>query len=337
MIKLNFTKKLMAISCVSWALASDPSSMDISTDSSIHAPDHLTQLIMKYHPESGQEWLDSIPSKIDNLKSMWNLKDLSIVDDVYSSNLLLKGFQNDNPIILKLIFKPKRFKNTKNALSFFNGQSTIQLLDHDDANQAFLMSNLNPGTPLPFDLNGINDVDVVCNIIKKIHNIPLDNLNDKESFYNISEIMDDLKDEDIQFNPDHVNHAKEIAAHLLATQPKEILLHGELHHLHILNNGDDWMAIDPDGLIGEPAFELGSFIRNPITGDNAYPDNLASVLSTRINRFASALDLPADRIAGWAYVQAVMGGVYLNRRGIDGNPFMHRADLLLKIMNDMKQ
>lgn len=43
-----------------------------------------------------------------------------------------------------------------------------------------------------------------------------------------------------------------------------MLLDGDLHHFNILRaHRQPWLAIDPKGLVGDPAYEVGAFLYNP--------------------------------------------------------------------------
>ncbi len=44
---------------------------------------------------------------------------------------------------------------------------------------------------------------------------------------------------------------------------------GDLHHENILAaERAPWLAIDPKGVIGEPAYEMGALLRNRLMGDS---------------------------------------------------------------------
>ncbi len=73
------------------------------------------------------------------------------------------------------------------------------------------------------------------------------------------------------------------------------MLHGDLHHDNILQNGNYWVVIDPKGLIGEPAYEVSSFIRNSIPELLNHAD-APNIIHNRVTRFAAALELPERRI-----------------------------------------
>jgi len=96
-----------------------------------------------------------------------------------------------------------------------------------------------------------------------------------------------------------------------------VVLHGDLHHDNILRSGyDNWLAIDPKGVVGEPAYETGALMRNPFPGllDAGDP---ARVLRRRADQLAELLDVDVARVRGWAYAQAVLAGVWSVADGED--------------------
>ncbi|CAN7394836.1 aminoglycoside phosphotransferase family protein [Rhizobium sp. LjRoot254] len=71
--------------------------------------------------------------------------------------------------------------------------------------------------------------------------------------------------------PAHPDHACDLvwaaalARDLLASQKPVIPLHGDLHHENIISKeGTIWRAIDPHGLIGDPAYDAANFFGNPL-------------------------------------------------------------------------
>jgi streptomycin 6-kinase len=79
-----------------------------------------------------------------------------------------------------------------------------------------------------------------------------------------------------------------------------------LHHYNILAaERTAWLAVDPKGVVGEPAYEAGALLRNPVPHVFGWND-LAAKTARRVAMLAEQLDLPAERIAGWAYAQMVL-------------------------------
>ena len=89
--------------------------------------------------------------------------------------------------------------------------------------------------------------------------------------------------------------AAELCATSVAVQPR--LLHGDLHEENLLGDGNGYRAIDPDPLVGDPAFELEPLLRRHLDGDD--PAGARALL-------AACASLGADpaRSLAWAAVRA---------------------------------
>ena len=91
----------------------------------------------------------------------------------------------------------------------------------------------------------------------------------------------------------------------MATTKESVLLHGDLHHENILQDGAGWVLIDPKGIVGDPVYEAGSFIRNPILPLLNLPE-AEKIIDLRIQAFSEAFDWEKKRIEEWCFVQAVV-------------------------------
>jgi len=88
----------------------------------------------------------------------------------------------------------------------------------------------------------------------------------------------------------------------------------------ILQNDNDWLVIDPKGVIGDPAYEVAAFIRNPMP-ELLNLDNSQKVIRNRVKRFVELLELPSQRILDWCFVQAVLAWVWALEDGCDDTYF----------------
>ncbi|MGH6761445.1 MAG: aminoglycoside phosphotransferase family protein [Phyllobacterium sp.] len=85
--------------------------------------------------------------------------------------------------------------------------------------------------------------------------------------------------------------AARIAENLLANEQDIKPLHGDLHHGNIMLSARGWLAIDPKGLLGDPAYEVANMFYNPLdrndlrTSENRISD-LASMFSQTLGREA---------------------------------------------------
>jgi streptomycin 6-kinase len=82
-------------------------------------------------------------------------------------------------------------------------------------------------------------------------------------------------------------------------------MHGDLHHDNILCDGNKWKIIDPAGIVGDPVYEIASFIINPI--DKIWKcENAAVIIQNRIQKISSLLNIDPQRIAQWTFVKFVL-------------------------------
>ena len=96
-----------------------------------------------------------------------------------------------------------------------------------------------------------------------------------------------------------VETAEALFAELLTSMDSPVVLHGDLHHWNILSaEREPWLALDPKGLVGEPAYEVGAWLRNQWVG----PARSAR----RIAIMAEELSVDRQRLVGWGVAQAVL-------------------------------
>ena len=107
-------------------------------------------------------------------------------------------------------------------------------------------------------------------------------------------------DKDWSIPDGYLQKARKLREQLLQTSEADVLLHGDLHHDNILQNGDDWVVIDPKGVIGESAYEVAAFIRNPMP-ELLAQDSAPNIILNRITRLAGLLELPSQLILDWCF------------------------------------
>jgi streptomycin 6-kinase len=88
---------------------------------------------------------------------------------------------------------------------------------------------------------------------------------------------------------------------LLSTAPPDAWLHGDLHHANIIQNSETGIlvAIDPKGIVGDPCFDICTFVRNHVP-NNLDDASLSAFLERRIRILGCAAGYPVDRAFAWA-------------------------------------
>ena len=102
----------------------------------------------------------------------------------------------------------------------------------------------------------------------------------------------------------------ELIEDLIASSATPVLVHADLHHDNVLSSKrDGWLAIDPKGIVAEPAYETAAMIRNPY---NKLKDmeNIEETLRSRILILSEELGFDPKRICNWCLAQTVLSGVW---------------------------
>lgn len=279
--------------------------------------------IISIYGEKGKAWIDELPQIISAISSRLDLRDLKEVTNL-TYNYVLSGLQGNNPIILKLGLDSEGLAREAFALKCFAGHGVVKVLAEDKG--MLLLERAVSGASVKsyFPDKEHESIEIACGVIKKLHqaNIP--------TTHNFPHIKDWLTALDKDwFIPDwYLKKARKLRDQLLETSKPDVLLHGDLHHDNILQNDNDWAVIDPKGVIGEPAYEVAAFIRNPIPELPHHAD-ATTIIHNRITRFSELLGIQAKRIHDWCFVQAVLSWVWAIEDGCDTSYFEH----LTKVFN----
>lgn len=110
----------------------------------------------------------------------------------------------------------------------------------------------------------------------------------------------------------HVARAETLFAELLESEAEPILLHGDLHHENVLDASatgrDPWLAIDPKGMVGEPAYGAGALPRNPMGLLDRPRADL--ILERRVHLLSERIGFEPERVLGWGFSQAVLAAYW---------------------------
>jgi len=275
-------------------------------------PEPLIRKAIDIHGEAGRAWADRLPATLAECCERWSLAIASPFPNL-SYNYATPATRADGTaVVLKLCFPDQAFVWEAEALRFFDGRGAVQLLEADAARGVMLLERLVPGTPLRALPDDAQATSIAATVMRQLWRpVPPDH-----PFPTIADWAKGIDRYQARFRDAPgpipaalVGEAAGLFAELLASQADPVLLHGDLHHDNILQaHGQSWLAIDPKGLIGEPAYETGALLRNP--EELFTMPQPARILARRIAQLADELDLDRARIRGWAIAQAVLACVW---------------------------
>lgn len=96
-------------------------------------------------------------------------------------------------------------------------------------------------------------------------------------------------------------------AELLASTSTAVVLHGDMHHGNLLwsQARQAWVAVDPHGVVGDPAYDVGPMLINP------WEHDVAARAGRRLDILHGVLGIPRMRLAGWGLVRAVLAEAWM--------------------------
>jgi streptomycin 6-kinase len=278
-------------------------------------PDEFAHTVVALRGPQAQVWLERLPAVLDMCARRWSLTlDRPFAGLTY--NYVAPATRADGArVVLKVGFPDDRGLRTEaEALARFDGRGMVRLLAADlEELGALLLERLEPGTPLEALEDDEQATAIAASVMRQLwRTLPADH-----PFPTVVDWARGLARHRQRFDGGTgpipaplFERAESLYRELLASQAEPALLHGDLHHWNILASArDPWLAVDPKGVVGEPAYEVGALLRNPMPRLLAYPDP-GAVFARRIDQLAEALGFERGRLRDWGLAQAVLSACW---------------------------
>lgn len=256
----------------------------------------------------------------------WALSHPTFIVETTSSVIYRVEDVDHGPAALKLL-KPEADGDEARGgalLAWYSGHGAVKLFGASP--DAVLMEWLNGESLGDLARSGCDDIatNILCDVVRKLHtrrDTPLPDLMPLRRWF----------DALFRVSPNSwpagsqalVMKAIGIAQDLFGGEPMTEPLHGDIHHDNILRSDDGWVAIDPKGLIGDPAYDYANSFQNPVGAE-------ALVLDTaRVDRHAATISertgIDRTRLLAWAIAHTALSGAWHIE---DGNPPPHQERML---------
>jgi streptomycin 6-kinase len=222
------------------------------------------------------------------------------------------------------------------ALRHYDGHGIVRLLDADPEQGVMLVERLRPGIPLVTLADDKQATSIAAQVMKQLWRpVPPDHL-----FPTVHKWAAGMKRLREHFGGGTgplpvrlVETAESLFAELLASMDTPVLLHGDLHHWNILSaEREPWLALDPKGVVGEPAYEVGALLRNPLPQLLNWPQP-GRILARRVDQLSEELGIDRQRLIGWGVAQAVLSAWWsIEDHGHGWEEAMTCAELLADLL-----
>ena len=300
----------------------------------MNLPAHFIKTVTSTFP-GGAEWLENLPGLLAACERRWDLT-VRPTNFTLSYNYVTPATLADGTEIVLKVGVPNREQNTEiAALRLYDGRGCVRLLDADADAGILLLERLHPGEML----TTVTDDDEATRIaalamqtmwrpLPAAHNFP----SVADWAGGLAELREEFDGGTGPFDETLVETAESLFTDLLASSSELVLLHGDLHHYNILSAGDGWLVIDPKGIAGEPAYEVGALLRNPFT---LYDEpEIKQITARRLDILAETLALDRERLRQWSLAQAILSAWWSYEDGGDPTswePTMRLAGVLAEL------
>ena len=298
-------------------------------------PPHVAQAIVEVHGNAARSWLDQLPSHIETAVSRWGLRLGEPLTPSSYSHAVGATRPDGSAVVLKASYPCDALRDEIAALQSFDGRGVARLVDSNQESGLLLLERLVPGTNLE-TVGEQAAMAAFCSVLRQLHRpAPAGHRFPATQDWaaGLTRLRKHFGGGTGPFPRALVSTAESLIEDLHGSASPPVLLHGDLHHGNILAaSRTAWLAIDPKGVSGEPAYEVGAFLRNPMSAVLELP-NAGHVLARRVDYFSKELDLPRDRLLGWAVAQTVLAAWWsYEDHQARWEPWLRHAELLLELL-----
>ncbi|MFF7392737.1 aminoglycoside phosphotransferase family protein [Streptomyces scabiei] len=271
-------------------------------------------------PDDGDgtaEWLEGLPALA---RQAVDLRELTVervqAPGGRSSLVLLVRLIDDTPAVLKLAPERARPEGERAALAHWDGRGAVQLLNPGDSHGVLLLERLHPD----LSVRSLPEAKALLEAAATLRRLWVEPP-EAHVFETVSE-RTGRQAEALRAGAEEdpevrglVDAALGVRAELLESAPEERLLHGTFRQSKVLAGERlPWLAVGPDPVVGECAFDLARLVRDRVEDLIASPSG-AAITRRRVRKLAESLDVDQERLRGWTLFRAVESGVRARRVG----------------------
>jgi streptomycin 6-kinase len=276
-------------------------------------PENFARIQEDLLGDGAAAWLAGLPDVVTTCAERWDLTPGSYVEPLTYNYIVRVRLSSEDQAILKICTPGGdgggEYAGQAAALRLFDGRGAVRLLKSDPVNRVMLLECCEPGAMV----SAIEDDDAATAIAASVmqqlwHRVP-----PSHPFPTVAKWGQGFARLRARYNggsgplpAELVDQAEHLYVELVRSTAQPVVLHGDLHHDNVLSAArQPWLAIDPKGVVGDPAYETSTFIRNQLPEPPAGAET-ARLLRRRIDQLSEQLNLDRARVRGWALAVTVL-------------------------------
>ncbi|MEU9301814.1 aminoglycoside phosphotransferase family protein [Streptomyces sp. NPDC048269] len=264
----------------------------------VEVPEALAEAQARFNGAAGREFIAGLPALAGRFLERWELRRTGAGMHGVTALVLPVERLDGTPAALKLQLVDEESAGEPVALRAWGGEGSVRLLEHDEPTGAMLLERLDEGHHLSAvaERDSREAVQVVAELLARLAAVPapagLRGLGGMAAgmLDRVPGALARLGDErDRRVVRDCAAAVAEVAG-----EPGDRLLHWDLHYDNVLGGGEggreEWLAIDPKPLAGDPGFDLLPAIVNNFAVDE---------VRRRFDLLTEVLALDRERARAW--------------------------------------
>lgn len=281
----------------------------------IAVPRSFAQGTFDREGEPGERWLARLPRIVDGLLERWGCVPDGPVMHGGVGIIVPVRRRAGGAAVLKVSFPHPGNVHEPDAFAAWAGRGAVLLHERDDERFAMLLERAGSAT-----LAEVPDGDEAATVAGRLCRrlaVPappgLPRLCGQASVWEGQLHADAL--ELRHALPRRVVGAAVATVRDLGRVQPDLMVHGDLHATNILRaQREPWLAVDPKGCVGDPAYDAGMAIKwRPLL--LLASDELRKALHRRLAVFAEAAELDRESARRWAQFHAVRSAFWGRRHG----------------------
>lgn len=293
--------------------------------------------------DEGRRWLDALPGLVADLESRWSIRVEQSLAGGTAAFVAAARTTAGQPVVLKIGVADPAVRDEIGTLERAQGRGYVRLLARDVARRAMLLEALGPSLTQT-DLTPERQLEILCALAATAWTVPRVESGPRAAPVNkaadLGRIVDRLWRE---LDPDCPGRVRDAALACAGRRAAAfdaaacVVVHGDAaaaNALRVLTPrpGADtgFVFVDPDGFVGDPAYDLGVALRDwcsellAVADPRALAAGYGEILATH-----SGLDAAA--IWEWGYLERVSTGLHVLAIGATdlSRPFFDTARALI--------
>ncbi|MFN8443539.1 MAG: aminoglycoside phosphotransferase family protein [Caldilineaceae bacterium] len=265
----------------------------------ISIPETFARDTVTREGEVGQHWLDQLPMLIERLCDQWHLTIDGTPMHGYLG-LVLPMRKDNEPCVLKVSWLDPSNQEEALALTEWNGQGAVRLLECDLKQGALLLERLEQRqlNDLPID----EALRVAGRLLRQLAIVPNEKFRSQSAL--AQEMLRNMPARWQQVGRPFAQQLLDYACELVNrhAQPRHnLLVNYDIHYENVLaGNRAPWLAIDPKVLVGDPEFGIAQLLMNRLEEIESQGG-----LERHFQILVEAAELDVDLARAWTFVRTL--------------------------------